>query len=305
MKIAAIDTGTNSTRLLISEYYKSCFNTLVREMEIVRIGRNLNITGNIDIDSAKAALKTLGKYKKLMEKHNIDACRAVGTNALRKARNSSWFIKYIYENTGINIEIITGGEEAFLSFYGASRSIGSSKRILVVDIGGGSTEFILGNKKLELKIVKSLDIGCVNISEKFIKGDRPGHKETEIMNSFIGSCIRDTIKLIGDANNVDVVGVGGTLTALASIDLGLEKYDSGKIHRHGLTGDRILDIFEMLCSKSIDSRKKVRGLEPGRADIILGGAAIILEIMRQLKKNFIIVSEKDILDGIIYTIAEF
>jgi exopolyphosphatase / guanosine-5'-triphosphate,3'-diphosphate pyrophosphatase len=305
MKIAAIDTGTNSTRLLISEYYKSCFNTLVREMEITRIGRNLGITGEIDKYSAKAALKVLRKYKKLLDNYSVDTYRAVGTSALRKAGNSKWFVKYIYENTGINIEIITGREEAFLSFYGAARLIDPQKKILVIDIGGGSTEFILGNRKLELEIVKSLDIGCVNLSEGFIKRDKPGHRELEIMNYFIGNSIRDTIKLIGGANDIDVVGVGGTLTALASIDLGLEKYDSAKIHHHRLTEDKISDIFEMLCSKSVDSRKKVTGLEPKRADIILGGTAIILETMRQLKKDFIIVSEKDILDGIIYTIAEF
>ncbi len=305
MKIAAIDTCTNSTRLLISEYNKSCFNTLVREMEITRIGRNLDTAGKISPGSANAAFKTLIKYKKLLEKYNIDTYRAVGTNALRKAKNSNWFVKYIYENTGINIEIITGREEAYLSFYGAARLLDSLKRILVIDIGGGSTELILGNKKLELEIVKSLDIGCVNLSEEFIKIDKPGHEELEIMNYFIGNCIRETINSIGDTNNVDVVGVGGTLTALASIDLGLEKYDSSRIHHHRLTRDRILDIFEMLCSKSIEGRKKVKGLEPGRADIVLGGTAIILETMGQLEKNFIRVSEKDILDGIIYTIAEF
>ena len=305
MKIAAIDIGTNSIRLLVSEFKNALFHTLEREMEIDRIGKNLKITGKISSDSAQAASNTLIRYKGLLEKHGAARYRAVGTSAVRKAKNSQWFISYIKKSTGIEIETITGEEEAVLSFYGASRSIDISKDMLVIDIGGGSTEFILGNKGPELNKAESLEIGCVSLSEEFIKSERPGKMELEKMHSYIRSRISGTMDLIGRGSDIAIIGVAGTVTTLAAIDLELEEYDSSRIHHHRLTREKIIDIYRMLCSITLDERKKIKGLEAARADIIIGGAAILLEILIQLDKDSIIVSEQDILDGIIYTLVKF
>jgi len=305
MKIAAIDIGTNSTRLLISELKNSLFHTLEREMEITRIGKNLKISGKISSGSAQAVSNILKKYKVLLENHGVTRYRAVGTNAVRKAINSKWFISYIKESTGIKIESITGEEEAYLTFYGASRSLDIPKSILVIDIGGGSTEFILGNNGPEINMVESLDIGCVNLSEEFIKDEGPDKIELEKMHSYICNYISGTMGLIGRRSDIAIIGVAGTITTLAAIDLGIEEYDSSRIHLHRLTGEKISGIYRRLCSVPLNERKKIRGLEPARADIIIGGTAILLEILRQLDKDSIIVSEQDILDGIIYTLAKF
>lgn len=305
MKIAAIDIGTNSTRLLVSEFKNSLFHTLEREMKINRIGKNLKISGKISNDSAQAVSNTLKKYKDLLESRGVTRYRAVGTNAVRKAINSQWFISYIKESTGIKIESITGEEEANLTFYGASRLLDVPKSILVVDIGGGSTEFILGSNGPEINIAESLEIGCVNLSEEFIKGEGPDKIELEEMHSYIYNYISGTMDLIGRRSDITIIGVAGTITTLAAIDLELEEYDSSRIHLHRLTMEKILAIYRRLCSTTLNERKKVMGLEPARADIIIGGTAILLEILRQLDKDSIIVSEQDILDGIIYTLVKF
>ncbi len=306
MKIAAIDIGTNSTRLLVSEFKNSLFHTLEREMEINRIGKNLEITKEISSDSAQAVSDTLVKYKDLMRRHGVAGYRAVGTSAVRKAKNSQWFISYIRKSTGVEIEAITGGEEAFLSFYGASRLLDIPENILVIDIGGGSTEFISGNKDPGLYKAESLDIGCVSLSEEFIKGEGgPGKTELKKMHSHIRNRISGIRDLIRSGSDIAIIGVAGTVTTLAAIDLKLDKYDSSRIHHHRLTREKIIDIYRMLCSITLDERKKIKGLEPERADIIIGGAAILLEILIQLDKDSIIVSEQDILDGIIYTLVKF
>ena len=305
MKIAAIDIGTNSIRLLISEFNNSIFHTLEREMETDRIGKNLKISGEISEASAWAAANTLNKYRTMMENCGVARYRAVGTNAVRKATNKQWFISYIKEKTGVAVEPITGKEEARLSFYGATKLLDNTKRLLVIDIGGGSTELMLGSDGPEISMVKSLDVGCVSLSEEFIKGDMPDRLGLEKMQSYIYDHIYRTADLIGRRDDIAILGVAGTVTTLAAIDLKLQEYDSTKIHHHKLTVGKIKTIYNRLLSLSLNERKMIIGLDPARADIIIGGAAILLEILRQLGKKSIIVSEQDILDGIIYTLVKF
>lgn len=314
MKIAAIDIGTNSTRLLISDFSDSGSKILERTMEITRIGRNLGSTGKIPRSSADDTLKTLIKYKDLINKHGVSKYRAVGTSAIREAGNSQWFISYINENSGIMIDTITGDEEAYLSFNGASKGLGLStkdqfRKILVLDIGGGSTEFILGGPGAKtgphVDKVKSLNIGCVVLTEKFIKGTLPQRGELKRLESYIRSNIREVVENIAGEKDIRIVGVAGTITTLAAIDLKLDEYDWQRIHRHELSYKWIKDIYKILCRTDLDDRQQIVGLAPGRADIIISGTAILLEILKMLDKKILIVSEQDILDGIIYSLAEF
>ena len=314
MRLAAIDIGTNSTRLLISDFFDSGNKILERTMEIIRIGRNMGSTGKISRSSADNTLKTLIRYKDLMGKHDVSKYRAVGTSAIREAGNSQWFTSYIYENSGIMIETITGDEEACLSFNGASKGLSLSagdqfRKILVLDIGGGSTELILGGPGTKtgpyIDKVKSLNIGCVVLTEKFIKGTLPQRSELERLESYIRTNIREVVENIAGGKDMMIVGVAGTITTLAAIDLKLDKYDWQKIHRHELSYKWIKDIYKILCRTDLDERKQVAGLAPGRADIIISGTAILLEILKILDKKILIVSEQDILDGIIYSLAEF
>jgi len=314
MRLAAIDIGTNSTRLLISDFSDSGSIVLERTMQITRTGRNLGSTGKISRSSAEDTLKTLIKYKDLMDRYDVLKYRAVGTSAIREAENSQWFASYIYENSGIMINMVTGDEEACLSFSGASKDLslspgGQFGKILVLDIGGGSTEFILGGSGTKngphIDMVKSLNIGSVVLTEKFIMGTLPEKDELERLGSYIRSSIREVVQNIAGEKDMKIVGVAGTVTALAAIDLGLDEYDWQKIHGHELSCKWVKDIYKILCRTDLKERRKITGLAPGRADIIISGTAILLEICRMLDKKILIVSEQDILDGIIYSLAEF
>ncbi|MBC7334277.1 MAG: exopolyphosphatase, partial [Actinobacteria bacterium] len=231
----------------------------------------------------------------------------IGTSALRQAGNKDWFLHYIYQKLGVEIEVVTGYKEAWLSFSGVVKDIGvgSLENILVLDIGGGSTEFILGNRSLEIALIKSIDIGCVNLTEKFLKSDPPSREELTIVRSFIKGSLENVTGEINRQKYVKLVGVAGTVTTICAIDLGLEKYDSEKIHHHVLGIKNIRSIYDNLCRLNLARRKEIVGLEPRRADIIVAGTAILLEIMELLGRREVLVSERDILDGIIYSLVDF
>jgi exopolyphosphatase/guanosine-5'-triphosphate,3'-diphosphate pyrophosphatase len=316
MKLAAIDTGTNSTRLLISDYNDGKFVTLERKMEITRLGRDLDKNNHfISDDSARKTLKVISDYNLIMKSYNVAGYRAVGTSALREAANSRDFISLVEKETGIKIDVISGREEAFLSFYGAAKGAnldssgnkppGLNYRILVIDVGGGSSEFILGDRDCKLEFTSSVDIGCVNLTEKFLDSGIPCMKKINQMHGYIKERLGSSIASIKRFKPLYVIGVAGTITTLAAIDLKLAKYDSEKIHGHILSRDRIKEIYDFMCGMDTEDRKKVTGLDPKRADIIIGGIAIVIEALKMLDCKSIYVSEKDILDGIVYTLVDF
>jgi exopolyphosphatase / guanosine-5'-triphosphate,3'-diphosphate pyrophosphatase len=315
MRLAAIDTGTNSTRLLISEITSAAkeeFATvdIIREMHITRLGKNLDKTGLIDKKNADKTASVLKKYLDLIKFYKVRRYRAVGTRALRQAANASWFKSYIMDLFGLELEIISSNEEALLSFTGAIGSLKpglingrrNSGEILVIDIGGGSTEFILGSQSQGITFTESINMGSVNISEKFIKDSLPVSKELSKMKEFIIGEIKGIIQVIREKNLQEVTGLAGTVSALASVDLKLQKYDMKRLNGHKLEFKNILAIQEKFCRLNLKDRKKITGMEPERADIIIGGTAILIEIMKSLKLQHITVSENDILDGIIYSI---
>ncbi len=314
MRLASIDVGTNSTRLLVVDYSKKnhalSFITTAREMVIVRTGKNLAKTGRISQLSAKMTLDVLSGYLNLIKKEKVEKYRAIGTSALRQAKNSKWFLTYIKNKLGIEIDVIDGRQEAALSFCGAVKSLNFNIKepdgsVLVIDIGGGSTEFILGSLNGRIIFSESIDIGCVNLTEKFINYSKPAPEELKLLNNYIREKIEKLINKISKNNFNLIVGLGGTISTLVAVDLKLAKYDRDKIHNHVLKFDNIKLIYDQFCQVDLDSRKKTRGLEEKRADIIIGGIAIILEIMKMLGFDKILVSENDILDGIIYSILDF
>jgi exopolyphosphatase/guanosine-5'-triphosphate,3'-diphosphate pyrophosphatase len=314
MKLASIDIGTNSTRLLIADHQKNKFMPLERKMKITRLGKGLEEKGVILGDSAKRTLDVVLYYKGLIKSYDVGSYRAVGTSALRKSSNSDWFVSYIYKNSGISIDIISGEEEAVLSFYGAVKETDLKSsffkknkpgNILVLDIGGGSTEFILGNERCDPKLIESIDIGCVSLTERFISGDVLDKDSLERMHGYIEDGLKKVIKKINSLGPVSMIGVAGTITALAAIDLELKKYNSNRIHRHILSLKRVEEIYKKLCGLSLENRKRVTGLNPKRADIIIGGTAILLAALKLTKNRYLMVSERDILDGIIYSLIDF
>ena len=315
MKLAAIDIGANSTRLLITGCEKKPgstykLKTLAREMKITRIGKNLDKTGLISKHFAEETMEVLASYLKKIKGEGVESFRVVGTSALRKAKNTTWFIKLVDEKLGINVEVITGSQEARLSFYGALRGADilshqtDLKNILVIDIGGGSTEFILGSHEGKIILVQSIDLGCVNLTERFIKNSagKPGNQELTELNEFISTRLIDIVNKIKKLRFSILVGLAGTISTLAAVDLELLAYSRNKIHHHILPEQKIRQIYGIFCSVNLEERKKIAGLDPKRADIIISGTAILLQIMNTLDVEKLLVSEDDILDGIVYSL---
>jgi exopolyphosphatase/guanosine-5'-triphosphate,3'-diphosphate pyrophosphatase len=314
MKLAAIDIGTNSTRLLIIDYRYKKFFPLERKMEITRLGKGVDKNKTILEDSARKTLKVLSDYWRLLSDYDVKKYRTVGTSAIREASNGNWFVSYVHEHLGMRIDVISGREEAKLGFYGAVRNMDldnsackpkTDTAILVLDVGGGSTEFILGDRNGSLELAMSIDLGSVSLTERFIGSGIPDNDDLNKMRHFITNKLEKIIEKIKTHKSLFIIGVAGTITSLASIDLKLKIYDSQKIHKHVLDFERIEEIQRYLCGLNLEERKKVIGLDPARADIIIGGTEIVLMILKMLDRREILVSERDILDGIIYTLVDF
>jgi exopolyphosphatase/guanosine-5'-triphosphate,3'-diphosphate pyrophosphatase len=321
MKLAAIDIGTNSTRLLICDANplpdigKIELLLINREMQITRLGKNLERTGKISIKQAMETIDVLKKYNELMEKNSVKKFRAVGTRVFRYAKNVDWFISEVKGSTGIDIEIISGEQEAELSFEGAVQSIdmesvlktadrvmNQDKNVLVLDVGGGSTEFMLGSIKGRIVFCRSIEDGSVSVTEKFLDEDKPKSEDIERLKAYINKRFSTITKRINETGFLSIIGLAGTITTLAAIDLKLSEYDREEIHRYSLRLEKIRKILLNFCSTSLKDRQNIVGLDPRRADIIIGGTVILIEIMELLKQDKILVSESDILDGIIYSI---
>ncbi len=314
MKLAAIDIGTNSTRLLITDYRNKEFFPLERKMEITRLGRGVDKNKIILKDSARKTLEVLSGYRHKLKDYDVKKYRTVGTSAVREASNGDWFVSYIYENLGMRIDIVSGSEEAKLGFYGAVKNIDlnhpackpeTGAAILVLDVGGGSTEFILGDCNCNPKLIKSVDLGSVSLTERFIGSGKPDKGDLNKMRYYITNKFEEIIVKIKLHKSLLVIGVAGTITTLAAIDLKLKVYDTEKIHGHVLNLERIEEIRGHLCKLDLEERKKVTGLDSARADIIISGTEIVLAILEMLGRREILVSERDILDGIIYTLIDF
>lgn len=309
MRFASIDLGTNSTRLLIADVEGRRIRPLVREMHITRLGRNLSAKKIIGAESRQETIHVLSAYMEKIRKHDVGLIKAVGTAALRKAKNKDAFLALVSEKTGLQVDIISSQEEARYSFKGASADLGScplyhGQKVLLMDIGGGSSELIGGHAHMRDLFFQSLDMGCVTLTEAFFRSDPP--KEEEVCR--LGTHIRKTLARHLDARKAKedflLIGVAGTVAAIASMQKGLAQYDREQIHHSVLTRKNIQVICEKLITSSLEERKKIPGLEEKRADIIAAGTVLLLELMRFFQREKILVSESDILDGIVYSIAK-
>ena len=309
MNLASIDIGTNSTRLLISSYVNGKIKTLIREMYITRIGKGLKESGCISEKHALLTIKILKRYKSLIDKFKVKKYLAVGTSALRRAGNSNEFVNKVFKETAIQLEIISGLKEAEFSFNGSVKNLNlpqnieMPQKILVADIGGGSSEFILGDRDSNILLIKSIDMGCVRASEDYLQSDPPEKHEIMLLNKAIKEKIEEALTDFKKYEDFIILGLAGTISTLASMSLNLKKYNMEKINCFTLDIKKIKTIFENLCNLKLEERKKITGLEPKRADVILGGIAIVIKVLEYFKKDRIIVSENDILDGIIYSLT--
>ena len=293
-----IDIGTNSCRLFIAELEntsegKKIKRELVKNVEIVKLGEGVNKTHNLNPNAIKRTLDCLKKYKEKASSYGIENIRAFATSAVRDAENREIFLQEV-SKLGIKIECISGKTEATLNFLG--NSLVFKDRILVVDIGGGSTEFTLGKDK-SIDFIQSINIGAVRATEKFFSDNDYSEEKLEKCKVWIRKNL-EILKTIKD-REFKLIGVAGTATTQISVRDKMEIYDSSKVHMATLTLDELKENLSLFLSKNFEERKNIVGLEEKRADVIIAGTLILLTILEELNQNKIIISESDNLSGAI------
>lgn len=293
-----IDIGTNSCRLFIAELEntsegKKIKRELVKDVEIVKLGEGVNKTHNLNPNAIKRTLDCLKKYKEKASSYGVENIRAFATSAVRDAENREIFLQEV-SKLGIKIECISGKTEATLNFLG--NSLVFKDRILVVDIGGGSTEFTLGKDK-SIDFIQSINIGAVRATEKFFSDNDYSEEKLEKCKVWIRKNL-EILKTIKD-REFKLIGVAGTATTQISVRDKMEIYDSSKVHMATLTLNELKENLLLFLSKNFEERKNIIGLEEKRADVIIAGTLILLTILEELNQDKIIISESDNLSGAI------
>lgn len=284
MSYAAIDMGSNSCRLLIADFCDGKLIPLHRELETTRIAAGLNHSGRISEEAQQRTMQCLNNFKQRMVAYGVDRYRAIATSAVREAGNGQDFIAQVKQQSQLSVEIVSGEEEARLSYLGVEKGLALNHAPLVVDLGGGSTEFICSDQDLIL----SIPLGAVRATEMVMT-------EKEISERLTAVAI-----LADKFRNHPLVMVGGTASSLVAIKLGLDDYDASRVHGQVLSREDLYDLYQMLENTPLVLRKRMPGLQPERADIINKGALIILMIADTFKKSELIVSETDLLQGMLW-----
>ncbi len=297
--MAAIDCGTNSTRLLIVDRNG---HPLERQMRITRLGQGVDATGTLTNDAMYRTLSVLNEYRHLMVHLDVVRGRLVATSAARDATNGEEFLAAAGEATGLTPELLTGTDEGRLSLTGAVAGLDLAQGpFLVLDIGGGSTELVIGSSPDDPDLVAvSLQIGCVRVTERYLRSDPPSAAELGSAEAMVGDLLDQTIAdhprfLTGHR----LVGLAGTVTTLASLHLGLEKYDRDQIHHATLSVETVFAWYRALASEVATARLDRAGMDPGREDVVVAGTMILAAVMTRFGFDECLVSEADILDGIV------
>jgi exopolyphosphatase/guanosine-5'-triphosphate,3'-diphosphate pyrophosphatase len=310
-RLAGIDCGTNSIRLLIADAIGGRLRDVHREMRIVRLGQGVDATGQFAPEAIARTRAALSDYASLLHEHSVERVRMVATSATRDAANRDEFFAMTSEVLGVAIpgavaEVITGVEEAELSFRGAVGELDSDRApFVVVDLGGGSTEIVLGTSTVTAS--HSADIGCVRLTERCLHSDPPTSEEVAAARQVV----RDKLAVAFDAVRVEGartwVGVAGTMTTLSALAHNMTTYDSAAIHLSRVAGSDLLAVCERLIGMTRAQRLALPPMHEGRADVIGGGAIVVEELARELRLRAgideLTVSEHDILDGIVLSIA--
>ena len=297
MKIGTIDIGTNSMRLLIANYNNGKIENRKKYVNTTRIGQGVDKEGYISEEALQRNINALEDFANICKVEECQAIYCMGTSALRDSKNGNVFVDRAKQKTNINVEIISGNEESNLGFMGVLEGLDTDEQILVIDIGGGSTEFILGDRE-GIKFAKSENVGALRMTEKFLAKDPIDTNEFSNMSKFIYSEIKDTIDYIKSKQIKKLVGIGGTITSLSAMNQELEVYSMEKIHNSEVSIKNIKDILQNLKQMTLNDKKTLKGLQPKRADIITAGVEILNIIMENLEIEKIIVSEYDNLEGL-------
>jgi len=297
-RLAAIDCGTNSIRLLVGEAGgDGGFATVERLMRITRLGQGVDRTGALDADAIARTLDVLREYREVMDGAGVPEgrLRITATSAARDASNRDDFFGPAAQIVGAPVELLSGDEEGRLSYLGATSDLDPALGpFVVVDIGGGSTEFSVDGGSM------SVDVGCVRLTERYLQSDPPAPEELHACIAVTTEYVKDVAReLPAAAEAATFVGLAGTVTTIAAIEQGLGTYDRDKIHHFRLTHAAAEDVFRTLATESRADRVHNPGLEEARADVIVGGCCVLVAIFRQLGFEECLVSEADILDGLL------
>ena len=292
--VAAIDCGTNSTRLLVARADGQSMFALQRLMRITRLGQGVDRHRALAPEAIQRTVTVLEEYRQVMDRFDVGPVRMTATSAARDAANRDEFFVAAQEAIGVRPELLDGEEEGRLSFKGATRELDPHDGpFLVVDIGGGSTEFAVEGAAM------SVDIGCVRLTERFLHGDPPRPEELSQALSVVHDYLDDVEREIPAVNDaVRLVGLAGTVTTVAAVEIGLSTYDRDRIHHFLLTKAAAEDVFRTLATEKRADRIHNPGLEEARADVIVGGCCVLVGVMRHFGFETCLVSEADILDGL-------
>ena len=300
--IGAIDIGTNSTRVLAGRRAgDGTLEILERVNTITRLGQDVGRTGRLGDEAIERTLACLRGYREVLDRHGAERIRVAATSASRDAGNRDEFFAAVEEIVGVRPELLSGEEEGRLSFLGATGDLDHALGpFLIVDIGGGSTEFIAGTNRVEG--VMSVDVGCVRLTEKFIDHDPPLPEELTACISLADAYLDDVLREVPAAADArTLVGLAGTITNVAAVEIG--RYDRDLVHHFRLTRSAAEDVFRTLATESHAQRIHNPGLEEARADVIVGGLCVLVAVFRRLGFDEMTVSETDILDGLALSVA--
>ena len=302
MRVAAIDCGTNSIRLLIADIDGGNFREITRQMEVVRLGQGVDKTGAFHPDAIARTLAAVDLYAAEIAKRGVEKIRFCATSATRDATNRALFIDGVKERLGIEPEVIAGEVEAALSFQGATKDFDKSQGpFLVIDIGGGSTEFVFGTDSVEA--ARSMNIGCVRMSERHFTGDQPVPGQIASAIEDIDEAIRQASKSVPITEAKTVIMVAGTATTVAAAALDLPAYDRYAIHLSRISAERTHQISTELLRETREQRAAHGYMHPGRVDVIGAGSLVLDRIMLATGASEFVASESDILDGMAWSLV--
>jgi exopolyphosphatase / guanosine-5'-triphosphate,3'-diphosphate pyrophosphatase len=301
-RLAAVDVGTNSTRLLVDDVDGGrVVAELARETVITRLGKGVDRTGRFDPAALRRTLDVLTGYAAVCERLDVARRRVVATSATRDAANRREFLDGVRQLFGVEAEVLSGEEEAAAAYRGATHDLPGDQRTLVVDIGGGSTELILGRREPEAML--SLDVGCVRLHERHLHSDPPTAAEVAALRADADAHLSRVTGVLDPSSAERVVGVAGTITTVTAIGLGLDAYDPRRIHRSALRADEIAAVAGKLAAMTVAERAALPVMAKGREDVIAAGALLLDELVRTFGFPRVIASESDILDGVLLGLA--
>ncbi|MDP7725223.1 Ppx/GppA phosphatase family protein [Mycobacterium sp. TY814] len=312
-RLAGIDCGTNSIRLLIADVEGERLHDVHREMRIVRLGQGVDATGEFAPEAIARTRAALVDYAELLRTHDVSRVRMVATSATRDAANRDVFFAMTADVLGAVIpgsiaEVITGAEEAALSFRGAVGDLDRADApFVVVDLGGGSTEIVLGEATDDIVASYSADIGCVRLTERCLHSDPPAPDEVAAAREVVRERLDVALRAVPVAGARTWVGLAGTMTTLSALAHGLTRYDPAVIHLSRVPLDDLMAVCDRLITMTRAERAALGPMHEGRVDVIGGGAIVVQELARELRSQTgiseLVVSEHDILDGIVLSIA--